>query len=233
MTLMELLVAGSISIIAATGMLILMANTLSSGSQTIEMSRVTQEMRTAMQIMTRELRRANYHDSFMACYGNVDCLNTLGIASKVGNIGINGSADCLWFWYDRPQTGTAVAITAEPVAAFRRTVSAGVGRLQMTTELTTAPNCDSDANWFDITDPDVVDVVGFNVDDSASFTETITEGGDTQNVERVEVTLTAKRVEDPFVWIGMDAANAQRELREMITVRNNTTAAFVPPVVIP
>ncbi len=82
MTLIELLVAGVISLIAATGMIIVMANTLGTGSKTIQMAKVTQEMRTAMQIMSRELRRANYHSTFMACYGNVDCLSTLGIAAK-------------------------------------------------------------------------------------------------------------------------------------------------------
>ena len=59
MTLMEMLVAGMISLIALSAMVIVMANTLGTGSQTIQMARVSNEMRAAMQIMTRELRRAN------------------------------------------------------------------------------------------------------------------------------------------------------------------------------
>lgn len=231
MTLIELLVAGVISIIASSGMILLMANTLGSGSQAIQMARVTQEMRAAMQIMSRELRRANYHPSFMTCYGDVDCLTTLGLAAKVGNVGIsdNGNSDCLWFWYDRPQTGTAVALTAEPVAAFRRTTEGTVGKLQITTTLVGTPNCNADANWFDITDPDVVDILTFNIDEANSFSEVINADGDTQNVERVELTLTAKLVSDPFYWVGMPVANSQRELRTFVKVRNNTTAKFVAP----
>ena len=70
MTLMELLVAGFISIIVSSGMVILMASTLGTGTQTIKMTQLSEEMRSAMQIMTRELRRANYHSTYNLCFGN-------------------------------------------------------------------------------------------------------------------------------------------------------------------
>ena len=44
-TLIELLVAGVISLIAASGMVLVMASTLGTSSQTIQMARLTQEMR--------------------------------------------------------------------------------------------------------------------------------------------------------------------------------------------
>ena len=78
-TLMELMIAAAISIIASAAMLALMANTLGSGTKTIKMTRLTQEMRSAMQIMTRELRRANYHGTYAACFGDENCITTLGI----------------------------------------------------------------------------------------------------------------------------------------------------------
>ena len=232
MTLIELLVAGVISLIAASGMIIVMANTLGTGSKTIQMAKVTQEMRTAMQIMSRELRRANYHATFLACYGNVDCLNTLGIAAKVGANQYHGQ------WGQRlllvlvrpPQTGTQVAVNAEPVAAFRRAVVGGVGRLQMTTTRTAAPGCNLNADWVDITDPEIIDVLTFNVNDTESFTETINAGGDTQNVERIGLAITARLTPDASLpaWL-QNNANASRELREFITVRNNTTSPPASP----
>lgn len=227
MTLIELLVAGIISLIAASGMVIVMANTLGTGSQTIQMSRLSNEMRTAMQIMTRELRRANFHASYLSCYGNVACRSDLGIDTKVKEITIvdNGNSDCLYFWYDRPQSGTQVAVTSEPVAAFRRGVSGTVGKLQMTTTLTSAPNCALSANWIDITDPDIIDVQQFNVVD-AGFTEVINDDGDTQSVERVGLTIQAKLVKDPLTITGLTAPpNVVRELQEFVTVRNNITSA--------
>ena len=233
MTLMELLVAGVISIIASLGMVMVMANSLGTGSQTIKMTRLTQDMRTAMQIMSRELRRANYHSDYMACYGNVDCLGagSLNIAAKVSEIHIsdNGNSDCFWFWYDRPQTGTQVAVNAEPVAAFRRTIASGtIGKLQMTTTRTTTPGCDANTDWVDITNPDLVDILTFNVSDANSFTQAINAGGDTQSVERIALSMTARLAVDASVptWL-QNNANASRELTEFVTVRNNTTAKYV------
>lgn len=226
LTLIELLVAGIISLIAASGMVIVMANTLGTGSQTIQMSRLSQEMRTAMQIMSRELRRANYHSTFLSCYGNVDCRTDLGINAKVKAVTIvdNGNSDCFYFWYDRPQTGAQVAVTSEPVAAFRRGLSGAVGKLQMTTTATAAPNCNLDANWIDITDPNIIDVEQFNVVDSG-FIETINAAGNTLSVEKVGLIIRAKLVADPLGIMGMTAPpEVVRELQQFITVRNNTTS---------
>lgn len=234
LTLIELLVAGLISLVAAAGMVIVMANTLGTGTQTIQMARMTQEMRTAMQIMSRELRRANYHADFIACYGNVNCRNDLGIDAKINEIGItdNGDSDCFWFWYDRPQTGTQVAVNSEPVAAFRHTTTSGVGRIQMTTTRTAAPGCNLNADWVDITDPAIVDITAFNVTDAESVNETINAGGDTQQVERIGLTITARLTPDTALpaWLQTaNNANAARQLQEFVTVRNHTTSPAASP----
>jgi len=233
-TLIELLVAGVISLIAASGMVLVMASTLGTGSQTIQMARLTQEMRTGMQIMSRELKRANYHSTYLSCYGNVDCLTTLGLTGHVGTIGItdNGDSDCFWFWYDRPQVGTQVAVTAEPVAAFRRAADGGVGKLQMTTNVTT-PSCGAahnHADWVDITDPNIIDVLTFNVNDAASYIEVFNDDGDFQSVEKIALSMTAKLTVDSSVrsWIQANT-NASRELTEFVSVRNNITTKFVAP----
>ena len=256
MTLIELLVAGVISLIAASGMVLVMASTLGTGSQTIQMARLTQEMRTAMQIMSRELKRANYHSTYLSCYGYVDCLVTLGLTGKVSTIGVtniddNGAdSDCFWFWYDRPQPCPTSACTAaqllaaqtpivpttshpkgETVSAFRRAVADdGVGRLQMTTTRTTAAACSLSADWVDITDPNIIDVLAFTVDnadaDHPSISEPINSAGDTQNVEKISLVITARLTADPSVptWIRGNA-NATRTMDEFVTVRNNITTA--------
>lgn len=236
MTLVELLVAGLISLIAALGMVMVMANTLGTGSQTIQMVRLTEEMRTAMQILSRELRRANYHNTYLSCWGAADCLSTLGLTSKVGAINVtdNGDSDCIWFWYDRPQTGTQVVITSEPVAAFRRAANAdSVGILQMTTTTVGDPTCGAafdDAQWVDITDPNVIDVMTFNVNNAASFVEQFNASGDSQRVEKIALSMTAKLKADGTVrsWIKTNT-NASRGLTEFISVRNNTTFVAASP----
>lgn len=252
-TLIEMLVAGVISLVAVAGMLLVMATTLGATTQTIEMTRLTQEMRTAMQIMTRELRRANYHPDFISCYGNTSCLGILGLDARIQNITIadnsvaTGANDCFWFWYDRPQicptssctvaelAAAQDAVTAETVAGFRRSTTAGVGSIQMTTRRTAGASC-SEAfdhlDWVDITDPNIIDVLEFTVTNSdalfPTITETINAAGDTQSVEKIGLTLTAKLTGDNSVatWIkNLNSGGDTREMNALVKVRNNVVVA--------
>jgi hypothetical protein len=175
--------------------------------------------------MSRELRRANYHSSYLFCYGNVDCRTDLSIDAKVKEITIvdSGNSDCFYFWYDRPNT-VDVNATDNWVAAFRRGLSGSTGKLQMMTNTDGQPDCDKDDDWVDITDPAIIDVQEFNVVD-AGFTETFNTAGATQNVERIGLTIRAKLVVDPLTITGLTAPpNVVRELQDFVTVRNNTTA---------
>lgn len=235
MTLMELLVAGSISVIVSSGMVIMMANTLGTGTDTIKMTKLSSEMRASMQIMTRELRRANYHASFTSCFGEPNCLATLGIAGEIIEININGAEDCLWFWYDRPQrcptsscttaelAAAQTAITAETFAGFRRTVTGGIGVIQMTTSGTSATACPT-AGWVDITNPNLVDVTAFSVEDDvagfASYQYTI---NGTQSIERIGLTMRGKLRTDASLpaWISTPVLTMQ----DFVRVRNDV---FVP-----
>lgn len=242
MTLIELLVAGVISLIAAAGMIAVMANTLGTGTQTIKMTKLTQDMRAAMQIMSRELRRANFHRGYMACFGNMNCLkeapdpddstSTVDISNEIGEIEIfdSGDSDCFWFWYDRPNSDGFGGGDEPPVAAFRRTTEAvgdlTVGKLQMTiSDEDMDIDCDPNADWTDITDPELVDITEFNVSD-ASVVETVNENGDTQGVGRIGLAITARLTPDTSVpaWLQTGTnPNAARVLQEFIKVRNHTT----------
>jgi len=248
MTLIELLVAGVISLIAAAGMIAMMANTLGTGAQTIKMTQLTQEMRAAMQIMSRELRRANYHRGYMACFGNTNCLkeapdpddpdSTVDISGEIGEIQIvnNGDSDCLWFWYDRPNYDGFGGVDEPPVAAFRRTTEVvgglTIGKLQMTVADEDMSACSPNADWSDITDPELVDITVFNVSDADSVVETVNAAGDTQSVERIALTITARLTPDTSIpaWLQTGTnPNAARNLQEFIKVRNHTTTAAASP----
>jgi type IV pilus assembly protein PilW len=230
MTLMELLVAGAISIVASAGMLMLMASTLGSGTKTIKMTRLSQEMRSAMQIMTRELRRANYHGTYAACFGDDGCVTTLNIDSVVKEVTIDGGSggSCFWFWYDRPQgTGTQIAVTGEQVAAFRRTTDgSGVGSIEMSVSGTTTPNCNTDSDsWQPITDPNVYDVTAFAVSNADSYTAAVTAAGATLAVNRIGITMTGSLVDDASIpaWMGGSGIPTV-QLQDFVRVRNDTSS---------
>ena len=92
-----MLISMALSLMAVGVMVILMANTLGTGAKTIQMSRLSQELRASMQLMSRDLRRANYHSGFLSCFANVNCRVDLGIDAYVDTININAAGNCFWY----------------------------------------------------------------------------------------------------------------------------------------
>ncbi|MFC1701942.1 PilW family protein [Pseudomonadota bacterium] len=143
-TLLELMIAGFISLIVTSGMVILMASTLGTGTQTIKMTQLSAEMRTAMQIMTRELRRANYHSGYATCFGDTGCLVTEAVDAKVREINIKKDfvpdGDCFSFYYDRPQRCPTPPCTAAEFVAAQKDLNnaASVGSVTYSDEDTLA-----------------------------------------------------------------------------------------------
>jgi Tfp pilus assembly protein PilW len=182
MTLIELMVAMVVSVIASTAMVIMLANTLGNTSETIQMTKLTNEMRTAMSLITRDLRRANYHWDAANCYANVNC-NPDG--TKIMAITPVGG-DCFRFWFDRKGDGDLDA------GAFQRITRGSVGILQMTISETATNTCGVD--WgatLDITDADTVNVTEFTVTNLESYNESIS-ASDTQDVSKIRITLRAE-----------------------------------------
>ena len=242
MTLVELLVAGAISIIASGGMVALMASTLGTGTQTIKMTRLSHEMRSAMQIMTRELRRANYHSSFATCFGDDNCAGTAGISSYIKAISIDGGSpgSCFWFWYDR---NPSVAFANKPVAGFRHvTNDAGTGVFQMTTTLTGTPDCAASvdhASWTNITNPNIYDISDFevssdgldvdgdgNIDIVGTYVKTINTAGSSLTVDRISITMTGQLVSNAALPTWMQGDDAPTlTLQDFIWVRNDISSS--------
>jgi prepilin peptidase dependent protein B len=220
LTLMEMLVAMSISLVVSLAMVGLMANTLGTGTQTIGSARLTSELRAALQIMSRDLRRANYHANFMKCFGDPDCRTILnngdGDASAyVKSITIAGN-DCFFFWLDRNSDGD---ISNDGVGAFRLGTVNGVGVIQMTTTLQSAPDCDQDADWADITDPDVLNVTEFLVGNSKSYDDE--GGGVSQTVDKIDMSITGELISNRDIDI-------TRTVGDVIRVRNDVYASATP-----
>ena len=242
-TLLELMVAGLISLIVTSGMVILMASTLGTGTQAIKMTQLSAEMRTAMQIMTRELRRANYHSSYANCFGDTDCLVTQSVDSKVSEININGAGNCFWFFYDRPQRCSSPPCdateyadaqtllsdtgTLDTLAAFRLFTSGDdggpdIGSIQMTTTDTDATNsCPPDtSSWVNITNPGFIDIQGLVITNAESYP---LENEARLWVDRIDITLTGRLRENDLSLPGfMQNTNAPTlAIQDFVRVRND------------
>lgn len=225
MSLMELLISMVISLVSSTAMIMLMSNTLGTGSKTIAMTGLTQKMRATMQIVTRDLRRANYLGPLEArsCFSNVNCLVDLGFDGAIGNVAVgddsdgDGYGECLSFWLDRNQSGS---LEATEIGAYRLNVNGGVGSIEMLRSYTgmESDNCPS-GTWVSITDPKVVDVQKFEVDNTKSYTEVISSSGSTQTVQKIRLLIAAD-----LRNTGSANFTVSREIEDQINIRNNFTA---------
>ena len=84
-SLMEVMVAMSISLVVTASMIALMANSLSTTARVVKMTKLTDDLRVAMQMMTRDVRRSSYNANSMFCYDNENCA-TDGAIVAAGDI---------------------------------------------------------------------------------------------------------------------------------------------------
>jgi Tfp pilus assembly protein PilV len=229
-TLVEAMISLSLSLIVTMGMVALMANSLGTANRIIQMSQLTDEMRNALSIMTRDVRRANYSVNSIYCYGNSNCGNAGGIAEQAGDITVVNTAafSCFVFNVDREFDGDT---TTDPAGGFRRLPhpDSGVGVIQMWTGDQSADCVDmnySNENWVDLTDPGTVDITQFIVDDTGSLTQNFLEGetndfSQTQRQLRLDI-VGELVLEQGLVTAGMFADQVvSRQIGDIIYVRND------------
>lgn len=211
-SLMEGVVSMSISLIVTSAMVALMANSLGSTTRIVNMTKLSDDLRNTMQLMTRDVRRTSYNANAMLCYGNDDCYSD-GSVTLPGDITVSNSNDCFTFLTDRDHDGDS---TENDAGGFRRRVVGGVGVIEMWTG-DNSPSCAAnDTNWIAVTNVDSMDITTFNVDDALSYTEVIYDDGAgntiSQRVRKLRFNIQAAL---------LHADNITREIEDVISVRND------------
>jgi hypothetical protein len=213
-SLMEVLVAMSISLVVTASMVALMANSLGSTTRIVKMTKLADDMRVAMQMMTRDVRRSSYNANSMFCYANDDCA-TDGAITAAGDITIDDGNACFTFLMDRDHDGDS---TNDDAGGFRRVAVGDVGVIEMWTGDSDA-DCDDApgaAGWVQITNPDNMDIFAFNVDDDLSYTQVIQDDGAgntlSQRVRKVRMQVEGRLVMDNTIV---------RRVEDVISVRND------------
>jgi type II secretory pathway component PulJ len=195
-----------------------MANSLGTASNIIQMTQLTDELRNAMSMMSRDLRRANYSAHAAYCYANSDC-GSDGSATQAADLAIDpDTRDCLVFNLDRNQDGDAATDNAGGVR-YRLTAD-GIGYLEIwvgdaAVDCDALPDRADEADWVAVTDPGFVDVTTFLVDDSESFSSTLVEEGGavlTQRSRQVRLALEGRLIRDGRI---------NRRIEDVIKVRND------------
>ena len=213
MSLMEVLIAMSISLIVTASMIALMANSLGTTARIIKMTKLSDDLRITMQMMSRDVRRSSYNSNSMYCYANEDC-GTDGAATLAGDITINADEDCFTFLADRDHDGDS---TENEAGGFRLVPSGDVGVIEMWTG-DASPDCAAAAgssSWVQITNPDNINISAFSVDDDLSYTVVIFDDGiDTlsQRIRKVRMNMEGRLVLDNSIV---------RQIEDVIAVRND------------
>ena len=213
-TLMEVMIAMSISLVVTAAMIAMMSNSLGTTARIIKMTKLSDDMRVAMQLMTRDVRRSSYNANSMLCYANEDCGTDSSGLTIAGDVTINDAGTCFTFLTDRDHDGDS---TENDAGGFRHVVDDGVGIIEMWTGDAT-PDCSDEAgaaNWVEITNPDNMDIFAFTVDSNESYERLILDNGPDklmQRVRKIRMTMQGRLVMDN---------NIQRQVVDVINVRND------------
>ena len=212
-TLMEVLVAMSISLVVTAAMIAMMANSLGTTARIVKMTKLTDDMRVALQMMSRDVRRSSYNANSMFCYSNEDCA-TDGAITAAADITISSNT-CFTFLTDRDHDGDS---TEDDAGGFRHVTVDDVGVIEMWTG-DASPDCSSGAGaagWVQITNPENMDIFAFSVDDDLSYTQVIKDDGVnptiSQKIRKVRMDMQGRLVLDNTIT---------RHMEDVIAVRND------------
>jgi hypothetical protein len=211
---MEILIALLLSSIVSASAILMFSSSMHSNSRLMQYTLLSNELRTSIQMMSRDVRRAGYTAGAQWCLANTLCqpgttidlpeslaiLDPLPLLENIelpAGIQISDAGDCFVFELDRDQDAT---INDGDYGGYRRSESDSVGVL-LTWIGTTAPDCASNSDsWAPVTNPAMIDISGFTVDDSGSFDEVVSSdllgNSTTQRIRRIRLLLTGRLVRD-------------------------------------
>ncbi len=185
-TLIELMIALVIMSIVTLGAVQLSANVFSTNTQSIQMIQLSQEMRSVIQLISRDIRRAGYNDDALASF-----LSTEAIASGVsmGTMDDNNISNCLRVQYDSLE-GDAMNVV------YRMRTVNDIGRVSAHFGATATCATDvTDDAWVDVTDPLLTDISGleFRLNDQLTdIAENLSNGNVIQvGLQQISIAISA------------------------------------------
>lgn len=226
MSLIELMVAIVMGMIVLGGVIALVVATIRTNNDNMRMTRLTQELRGAMQLITRDLRRAGFSRDALLDVGTGTMANPfIGVDySDADGDGFDDD-DCLLYSYDgKPGLNTVADVngTLESDGSEQHGVRYDADNLAIDYKNGSASACGDSAGWEPMTDPKAVEItaLAFGVPAGATaFPDfpTVTTAGFTVTVREIQVTISGRLTDDPTVT---------RTIQDTVRVRNDL---FEPP----
>lgn len=209
-SLVEMMIAMVAGLVVVGAVLSFTLASMQSNSENVRATRLSQELRTVMGLVTRELRRAGYNEDSIARVGRGTTLE-----SPLDQVFISADRQCVIFAYDSVG-GTAGQLDAGETKGLRRFVANGVGRVQYNPGADGNPTCASDRGWLDLSDPVVTDVTNLRfcwADNAVNHGCAAAAPGGTAVVRRILVDITG------VPRVGPGAADFVRTAQASVRVR--------------
>ena len=150
-SLIELMIALVAGLVVIGAVLTFTVSTVRAYSENIRSTRLTQDLRSGMSVVQRELRRAGF-----------DAVSTTRVLtdtnpSNFTDLTIDG--ECVIYRYDRSIGGAGGTPQGAEIRGIRR--NAGTGSLQINAD-GSAVSCAGTTGWQDVSDPAVVNLTEFD-----------------------------------------------------------------------
>ncbi|MFT5139803.1 MAG: prepilin peptidase dependent protein B [Lysobacterales bacterium] len=193
-TLIELMMALLILMFVSIVTVYLAANVFQTNVMSINMIQLSQEMRSSMQLIARDIRRSGYNDDALAGF-----LTTAAIDSGItmGTLDANNQANCLQVRYEDLDGDQKNAV-------YRLRVLSGVGRISA--NFGSSASCSTSIagnGWADISDPQLTNIYALQFvhqDQLTDIAENLSAGTTVQvGLEQVSIVISANLRSDPTV----------------------------------
>lgn len=208
-SLIEFMIAVVISLFVLAGVTTLFSITLKSNADTLKATRLNQEQRAVMDLMVRDIRRAEYWANATSAIGLGAAANTYAALNPFDATLNTATPGCILFAYDLNSNGTLDTGSPDERYGFLLD-DAAVKMRKGGTDFTCTPG----SAWEKITDANTTEITGLaftptarviDIDGSGSGNSTVT-------VRQITISLRGRLKND---------TNVSRTLTETVRVRND------------
>ncbi len=217
-SLIELMVAMVAGLVVIGSVVVFTIGTAQSNSATVSATRLMQEMRGAMNIIAREVRRSGYNQTAVTFVASGNPVNGY-------NSNVIRSASCVVVRYDRVGVGTDGTPATGEFHGFRLAQKNGIGVVQASLATAADPNCAAAANangWIDVTNPQLVNITQLSFVPATGAGGRVLANGFCVGVQEIQVGMLGSLVREHL------PGTTSRSIQETIRVRNDMLTT-VPP----
>lgn len=215
LSLIELMVAVVIGLIVLGGLTSIVVATIRTNTDNARMTRLTQEMRGSMQLITTDLRRAGFSRDALADVATGATTNPfITIDYDDGDADGFDDDNCILYAFDSGLSGGST-VNGALETAEQYGVRHNADDLQLEYKNGSASGCADDADWEPMTDPGLVEITALtfgDVDADGVFPCVGITGGGNITVREIQVTLTGRLTDDTAVT---------RTIQDTVRVRND------------